>query len=108
MIDFGVLKYKLSRVSKKKLSFASTFPINKRSKVKEELVGEILEKLSFWEQQNGFLDNKITLHRLAKELNTNSSYLSKVINTHKNQNFASYLKDVRITYAINHLKENRR
>ncbi|AEM72116.1 transcriptional regulator, AraC family [Allomuricauda ruestringensis DSM 13258] len=105
MIDFGVLKYKLSRVSKKKLSFASTFPINKRSKVKEELVGEILEKLSFWEQQNGFLDNKITLHRLAKELNTNSSYLSKVINTHKNQNFASYLKDVRITYAINHLKE---
>lgn len=106
MIDFGVLRYKLSKASKRKSSFESTLSINEKTIVRQELLREILKKLSFWEQQNGFLDNKITLHRLAKELNTNSSYLSKVINTHKNQNFASYLKDLRITYAINHLKEN--
>nr|WP_292962910.1 MULTISPECIES: helix-turn-helix transcriptional regulator [unclassified Allomuricauda] len=78
----------------------------KKSKIKTELFFEIVEKLGSWEEQSGFLDNKVNLQRLAKTLHTNSTYLSKVINTHKNKNFASYLKDIRITYAINHLKEN--
>lgn len=106
MISFGILGQKLSKRLKKKISDAHVSPANKRRKVKKELLGEILEKLSSWEDQNGFLDSKITLDSLAKQLNTNSSYLSKAINTHKNKNFASYLKDTRISYAINHLKEN--
>ncbi len=106
VISFGILGNKLRNASKKKLSSKSTFTIKRKSKVKSELLEEILEKLTFWEEQNRFLDNKTSLHILAKKLNTNSSYLSKVINTYKNKNFASYLKDIRITYAINHLKEN--
>ncbi|MBR9855821.1 MAG: helix-turn-helix transcriptional regulator [Algicola sp.] len=106
MITFGILGQKLNKRLKKKSSDAHASPVNKKRKVKKELLGEILEKVSSWEGQNGFLDNETTLQSLAKELNTNSSYLSKAINTYKNKNFASYLKDIRITYAINHLKEN--
>ncbi|MCA0959653.1 helix-turn-helix domain-containing protein [Muricauda ruestringensis] len=72
----------------------------------EETVSKVLQNLEDWEKKNGFLENSLTQQSLAKKLNTNSSYLSKVINVHKNKNFASYLKDIRITYAINHLKKN--
>lgn len=77
-----------------------------KDQLDEETATKVLQSLDDWEKKKGFLDNSLTQQTLAKELNTNSSYLSKVINAHKNKNFASYLKDVRITYAINHLKEN--
>lgn len=77
-----------------------------KNQLDEETAVKVLQSLDDWEKKKGFLDNSLTQQTLAKELNTNSSYLSKVINAHKNKNFASYLKDVRITYAINHLKEN--
>ncbi|MCR9066833.1 MAG: helix-turn-helix transcriptional regulator [Cytophagales bacterium] len=77
-----------------------------KDQLDEETVTKVLQKLQIWEQKRGFLENSLTQQSLAKELDTNSSYLSKVINVHKNKNFASYLKDIRITYAINDLKEN--
>ncbi|GLU45104.1 AraC family transcriptional regulator [Allomuricauda sp. NBRC 101325] len=52
------------------------------------------------------MDNHITQQSLAKKLNTNSAYLSKAINVYKRQNFASYLREVRINYAIANLKQN--
>ena len=73
-------------------------------KLDEEVAAKVLERLKTWEDQLGFLDNNITQYNLAKELGTNSAYLSQVINTFKNQNFASYLKDLRITHAVNDLK----
>ena len=76
------------------------------NKIDEEVASKVLDSLGEWERQKGFLDNTITQQILAKELNTNSTYLSQIINTYKNQNFASYLKDLRITHAINNLKKN--
>jgi len=76
------------------------------NKLDEEIVAKVLRNLKDWEEQKGFLDSNLTQQTLAKELNTNSAYLSQVINVHKKQNFASYLKDLRITYAINDLKSN--
>ncbi len=76
------------------------------NKLDEETANMVLKSLKIWEEQQGFLDNALTQQSLAKKLNTNSSYLSKVVNMYKGQNFANYLKDLRITHAINHLKEN--
>ncbi|WP_318344887.1 helix-turn-helix domain-containing protein [Flagellimonas baculiformis] len=76
------------------------------NKLDEETADMVLKNLKIWEEQQGFLDNALTQQSLAKKLNTNSSYLSKVVNTYKGQNFANYLKDLRITHAVNHLKEN--
>ena len=104
MISFEMYGYELRKISTDKSPYTSK--IDGKSRINNELCEEILEKLCFWELQKGFLDNYITLHTLAKELNTNSTYLSQVINSHKNQNFASYLKDIRIAHAISDLKIN--
>lgn len=74
--------------------------------IDKETIESILENLTKWENELGYLDREIDQNVLAKALDTNSTYLSRVINAHKKQNFPQYLNDLRATYAVNHLKEN--
>jgi AraC-like DNA-binding protein len=74
--------------------------------IEKETIEAILENLTQWENELGYLDHEIDQNVLAKALGTNSTYLSRVINAHKKQNFSQYLNDLRATYAVNHLKEN--
>ena len=74
--------------------------------INEEVVRDTLSKLNQWEVDKGFLDKNIDQNKLARLLDTNSTYLSRIINTYKNQNFSNYLKDLRVTYAINYVKKN--
>ncbi|NKI30788.1 helix-turn-helix domain-containing protein [Croceivirga thetidis] len=74
--------------------------------ISEEVLDEILKKLSDFEAKNQFLDANLTLSGLAKKLNTNSSYLSKVVNLHKNENFSKYLRGLRIDYITKELIKN--
>ncbi|MBO0353122.1 helix-turn-helix transcriptional regulator [Muricauda ruestringensis] len=106
-IKYKRTKNRLARLMGGSLTLEKT-DVSKETKeqLDEETVAKVLQNLEIWEQRKGFLENSLTQQSLAKELNTNSSYLSKVINVHKSKNFASYLKDIRITYAINDLKEN--
>jgi AraC-like DNA-binding protein len=73
-----------------------------------EIVELILNQLELFEKKLGFLENGMTQSKLAKSINTNSSYLSKVINHYKNQNFSTYINDLRIEYAIYYLKEDKK
>jgi AraC-like DNA-binding protein len=70
----------------------------------DELVSTILNNLQKFENSMRFTNSNYTLNKLAKELKTNSSYLSKIINDHKGQNFPNYLKTLRIDLAIDRLK----
>ncbi|TMU56388.1 helix-turn-helix domain-containing protein [Flagellimonas algicola] len=79
---------------------------NTDDKLDTQMLSTVLDSLNLWEKELGFLDGSVTQHDLAKMIKTNSTYLSQTINHYKGQNFSSYLKDIRITYAINHLKEN--
>jgi len=45
---------------------------------------------------------------LAKNLKTNTAYLSDVINSHKGKNFAAYLNDLRIDYALKQLVQDKK
>jgi AraC-like DNA-binding protein len=45
---------------------------------------------------------------VAKRFNTNSSYLSKVVNLKKDKNFSQYISELRIAYAVDKLKNNPR
>lgn len=65
---------------------------------------EVLDNLNEWEASKGFLKRSITQQSLAKELKTNDTYLSQVVNIYKNQRFPDYIKDLRITYMINDLR----
>lgn len=45
---------------------------------------------------------------MAKQVKTNTTYLSDVINTHKGKNFATYLNDLRIDYALDRLVKDKK
>lgn len=77
-------------------------PIKQQSNVKAikpEIVEYILSKLSQFEEEKGFLEPNLTQASLAKKWNTNTSYLSKVINTYNHMSFSQYLNHLRVRYA---------
>lgn len=76
--------------------------------ISEDLIDKILQKLNKFEKSERFTKKKYTLNSLAKEINTNSSYLSKVINYNKNTNFANYINNLRIDYAVDRLTKDAR
>ncbi|WP_299891517.1 helix-turn-helix domain-containing protein [uncultured Lacinutrix sp.] len=82
-------------------------PKNPLKGVSQDVIEAILKQLEVFENKNSYLDNTITLSNLAKTLNTNSSYLSKVINHYMQKNFNAYLTDLRIDYCIATLKTNK-
>lgn len=74
--------------------------------ISKEIVKHVLTALEEFEKNNTFLDNEITLNSLSKLYTTNSNYLSKIINTHKEKNFSTYISDLRIEYCIEQLKND--
>ena len=75
--------------------------------IPQEVIEKILKELHKFEENNRFAKKHYTLNSLAKELNTNSAYLSKIINVYKNINFANYLNNLRIDFAIDQLTANK-
>ncbi|MHA7059031.1 helix-turn-helix domain-containing protein [Aquimarina sp. M1] len=72
-----------------------------------DVIETILKKLHNFEDKNQFAKKHYTLNSLAKELNTNSAYLSKIINVYKNVNFANYLNNLRINFVVDQLSTNK-
>lgn len=75
--------------------------------VPDLVVQEILKKLERFEKNKQFLKKNISTASLAKELKTNTKYLSRVINHHKHKNFANYINELRINHAVIELKRNK-
>ena len=76
----------------------------KKVELTEKLIREILNKLERFEKEKGYLHQNLSVSSLAKKLNTNTSYLSNVINIYKEKNFPQYVNDLRIDYAVRQLK----
>lgn len=72
----------------------------------EDQINKILLSLKEFEESKKYVNNSYTLNYLAKELDTNKTYLSKVINRHKQTNFANYINNLRIGYILEELKNN--
>ena len=77
--------------------------VNKKKTLSKKLdkntLEEILEYLNRFEKSNEFL-NVTTLSSLAKACNTNTTYLSKVVNDHKKKNFNKYINELRIIHFL--------
>lgn len=76
------------------------------SDVSEEVTNQILDGLKKLEAKEYFLSQDCNSYNVAKKINTNTSYLSKVINSHYGKNFNTYINDLRINYAIVRLKND--
>lgn len=81
-------------------------PLSKPLEFSEEIISDILFKLEQFEKNQDFLNYNITTANLSKQFNTNSKYLSKVVNFYKNKNFSAYINDLRIEYTIQRLKSD--
>ncbi|MCH9661053.1 MAG: helix-turn-helix domain-containing protein [Bacteroidetes bacterium] len=76
------------------------------NEISPEVVSDILEKLKRFEKQHEYTDRDISLTSLAKTFETNSKYLSRVINLKMEKNFSQYLHDLRIDYALSEMMSN--
>ncbi|WP_074409546.1 AraC family transcriptional regulator [Aquimarina megaterium] len=87
---------------KKEINNAESIGISK------DIVDHILNRLEEFENNAEFLCSGITIHELSKRFETNSKYLSKIINTYKNKNFSLYINDLRISHSVEKLKSDKR
>ena len=78
-------------------------PVDNEKTIPDEKASDILSKLMLFEKNHDFLDKNLDLPTLSEKLETNTSYLSMVINTHKKMSFPNYLKKLRIDHALKRL-----
>ncbi|MBC8755660.1 helix-turn-helix domain-containing protein [Kordia sp. YSTF-M3] len=110
----AIFYYKKNRHNSKKLSeilekikkeeapkFTSTINL---TKIEDQEVKRILTALDELEKTEHFLSTSCTLNSVAKEIETNTSYLSKIVNTYKKKSFANYLNEYRINKVLVKLK----
>jgi AraC-like DNA-binding protein len=76
----------------------------KKNLILKETEQQILNKLKRFESSKRFLNKDISLAVLAGQLESNTKYLSEIINNHYNVNFNTYINRLRINYIIEKLK----
>lgn len=72
--------------------------------ISQDIIDDILAKLTRFEEKQGYLKPNITVSSLSKDLKTNSKYLSKTINAFKQKSFSNYINDLRIHFIVEKLK----
>jgi len=71
-----------------------------------DVIKTVLQKLEVFEKEKKYLRKNITLNSLAKEFDTNTAYLSKIINYYRKVKFSTYLNNIKIEYIIQEIKTN--
>ncbi|WP_034752908.1 AraC family transcriptional regulator [Chryseobacterium daeguense] len=66
----------------------------------------LLSKLQEFEESTLFTDKNISLSYLAAHFNTNTRYLSHVINKYKEKDFNNYINSLRIKFIVNKLADD--
>jgi AraC-like DNA-binding protein len=94
--DFNIIPTEENANTLKKLEIAPT------------VIENILVQLKKFEKEKGFLQNTITINTLAQEFETNTNYLSQIINHYKETSFTTYLNNLRIDFAVEELKKNKK
>lgn len=101
---FNSLNNELLRVgahNTKKFNIKSANP--PLSVLKAKHIEKIAIGLEKFEKEELFIKTDVSLKSLAKQIGTNSSYLSKYVNSVKSDNFSTYVNDLRIQYVLHEL-----
>ncbi|WP_461303025.1 helix-turn-helix domain-containing protein [Aureisphaera sp.] len=77
--------------------------VNPAPEISPEVIDMITKGLKKFESNKGFLNAKVNLNTLAKKMDTNSSYLSRVVNFKIGKGFSQYVSDLRLEYAMKEL-----
>lgn len=84
--------------------FTEKKPESKKHVILKETEEQLLQKLKRFENSKRFINKDISLAVLAGQLDSNTKYLSEIINTHYHVNFNTYINKLRINYIIEKLK----
>jgi AraC-like DNA-binding protein len=76
--------------------------------INDTRVQELDKKITQFEKDKAFLDKDLTINKLAEELGSNQKYLSEYINQYKNLTFNNYLNQLRITYIVQQLYDDKK
>jgi AraC-like DNA-binding protein len=76
---------------------------NDKMGVPVNIIQDLLQKLKDFERKKEFKKRKTTLSEMAKKFETNTTYLSFVINEYLHKNFNTYLNELRINYITEKL-----
>jgi len=79
---------------------------SKKNIILKETEDIILMKLKKFENSKRFINKDISLAVLAGQLDSNTKYLSEIINNHYQVNFNTYINKLRINYIIEKLKND--
>lgn len=82
--------------------------MSKKDKVSDENVRAILDKIDNFEKSEDYLSTECSLSFMAEKLDTNATYLSKVINRHKGKSYTAYITELRINTALVKLKNDKK
>nr|WP_314496022.1 AraC family transcriptional regulator [uncultured Chryseobacterium sp.] len=104
-INYKILEQKILNKSLEEPAKHQTSELKDDDKtaLNNDIVNDIIQKLKRFEERNGFTENGLTLNKLAAKFNTNSNYLSQVVNEYKGVNFNRYLSELRINFITNKL-----
>jgi len=83
-----------------------TLKSDNKNEISTEIVTSILKQLKSFEKNKEFINTDTSLQSLADKFETNTSYLSKVINQYKNTSFSNYINELRIEYTVEKLKKD--
>lgn len=78
----------------------------KENNLSSSLIKDISEKLRNFEKNKLYKNPNVSIQYLANNFETNTKYLSLVINEYKNKSFINYINDLRIDNIIEELKKN--
>jgi AraC-like DNA-binding protein len=73
----------------------------------DEVVNDLLSKIESFEKNKTYLEQNITIDYLVNLFDSNSNYVSKVINHFKQKSFTQYINDLRIDFVVEQLKSNK-
>lgn len=65
-----------------------------------------MSSLQEFETGTLFTNRNISLAYLAGHINTNTKYLSRVINLHKQKDFNGYINELRVNYIMERLRKD--
>lgn len=113
-LDKKKLKNRFYNIVQTQDDIAPTTKVGKTPKVvtqkplsiSKDIIDNVLGALTHFENNKAYLDNQITLTSLAKQFNTNSVYLSKIVNHYKGVSLSKYLNNLRINYCVSELRHN--
>ncbi|MEW7293043.1 helix-turn-helix domain-containing protein [Aquimarina sp. 2304DJ70-9] len=87
-------------------SVSKTLSVQKNDFITDKKAKSLLERLLDLEKTTFYLSPDCSLYTTAKDIETNTTYLSKIINEYKQQSFNDYINELRIKFCIEQLNTN--